>query len=205
MRPNDLLLRHREAWSAATSHPFLAAVRDGTLDADVFATWLVQDYLFVADEFAVQAHLLARAPRNEQKLLLGSLQGLEAELSWFESHARTRNLALHAAHYSTTTAYRDFLNSLEHKPYAVALTVVWAVERAYLESWQSALPGHSRYREYIEHWANAEFERFVRELEDAVADALMTNDVDSEAEAAFLSVAQLEHDFWDMAWKGGKQ
>jgi thiaminase/transcriptional activator TenA len=205
MRPGDLLLRHKEVWDAATRHPFLAAVRDGTLDADVFATWLVQDYLFVADEFAVQARLLARAPRKVQKLLIGSLQGLESELSWFEFHARTRNLALHTEHYPTTAAYRDFLNSLEQKPYAVALTAIWAVERAYLASWQSALSGHGQYREYIEHWANAEFESFVSELEGAVADALEANDVDSEAESAFLNVAQLEHEFWEMAWKGGRQ
>ncbi len=204
MRPDDLLQHHKEVWNAATRHPFLAAVRDGTLDAAVFATWLVQDYLFVANEFAVQARLLARAPRNAQKLLIGSLQGLESELSWFESHARTRNLALHAEHYSTTAAYRDFLNSLDQKPYTVALTAVWAVERAYLESWQSALPSHGQYQEYIEHWANAEFESFVSELEDAAADALQANDVHSEAEAAFLNVAQLEHDFWEMAWKGGR-
>ncbi len=205
MRPDDLLQRHKEVWNAATRHPFLDAVRDGTLDAAIFATWLVQDYLFVADEFAVQARLLARAPRNAQKLLLGSLQGLESELSWFESHARTRNLALQAAPYPATVAYRNFLNSLEQKPYAVALTAVWAVERAYLESWQSALPGHSQYREYIEHWANAEFESFVSELEHAAEDALEANDVvDSEAEAVFLNVAQLEREFWEMAWKGGR-
>ena len=205
MKPGDLLLRHKEIWSAATNHSFLVAVRDGTLDAGIFATWLVQDYLFVADEFASQAHLLARAPRNDQKLLISSLQGLEAELSWFESHARTRNLALHAEHYPTTAAYCDFLNSLEQKPYAVVLTAIWAVERAYLESWQSALPGHSQYREYIEHWANAEFESFVNQLEGAAANALKAADVDSEAEAAFLKVAQLEHDFWEMAWKGERQ
>ncbi len=205
MRPSDLLQRHKEAWRAATHHPFLVAAQNGTLDANVFATWLVQDYLFVADEFAAQARLLARAPRDAQKLLIGSLQGIESELSWFEFHATTRNLALNAEHYPTTAAYRDFLNTLESKPYAVAITAIWAVERAYLESWQSALPGHSQYREYIEHWANAEFESFVNELENAAEDALQASDVDKEVEAVFLKVARLEHDFWEMAWKGGEQ
>ncbi|GAC1693263.1 MAG: hypothetical protein PVS3B1_31910 [Ktedonobacteraceae bacterium] len=205
MKPNDLLLRHREAWHAATRHPLRDAVRDGTIDAPIFATWLVQDYLFVADELTYQARLLARAPRRDQKLLISSLQGIESELNWFESHAQARSLALNAAHYPTTSAYRDFLNSLEQKPYVVALTALWAVERAYLESWQSALPGHAHYREYIEHWANADFEHFVNELEMAAEAAIEASNSADEVETVFLSVARLEQEFWEMAWKGGAQ
>ncbi len=205
MKPSDLLQRHCEIWRAATQHPFLVAIRLGTLDANIFATWLVQDYLFVASEFACQARLLARVPRSTQKLLIGSLQALKAELTWFESHAKMRNLALNVAPYAATAAYCDFLNSLEREPYAVAMTAIWAMERAYLESWQSTLPSHPNYQEYSEHWANSEFESFVTELENVTAEALETSHVDEEAESVFLHVTHLEHDFWEMAWSGGAQ
>ncbi len=203
MKPNDLLVQHAELWRRATRHPFLVAISQGTLDSDIFATWLVQDYLFVASEFACQSRLLACVPRNAQRLLISSLQALEAELSWFELHAKTRNLALNVTPYATTAAYSDFLNGLEHKPHAVAMTAIWAVERAYLESWQSTLPGHPNYREYSEHWTSVEFESFVTELENAAADALEASHVDEEAESVFLQVAHLEHAFWEMAWSGG--
>jgi len=44
-------------------------VRDGTLYWQAFATWLVQDYLFVRDILSSQARLLTRAPRADQAVL----------------------------------------------------------------------------------------------------------------------------------------
>jgi formylaminopyrimidine deformylase / aminopyrimidine aminohydrolase len=35
-------------WSAATRHPFLDAVRDGTITDSAFDRWLVQDALFAS-------------------------------------------------------------------------------------------------------------------------------------------------------------
>jgi formylaminopyrimidine deformylase / aminopyrimidine aminohydrolase len=205
MHPSDLLHLHHDAWNAATRHPFLTAVREGTIDPNLFAIWLVQDYLFVKDELTCQARLLARAPRSAQNLLVESLRTLEAELSWFEAHANQQNFSLDMAHLATTAAYRDFFQELEHTPYALAITAIWAVERAYLESWQFALPGHPTYQAYIEHWANPLFEGFVGKLEHAAATALETSDKEKEVESAFLRVAHLERDFWDMAWYGGAQ
>ena len=49
MPVTDLLSEHAADWARATRHPFLTAVRDGTLPAGAFDTWLVQDALFVAD------------------------------------------------------------------------------------------------------------------------------------------------------------
>jgi thiaminase len=203
MRPSDLLTRHAQAWQAATSHQFLEGTHDGTLSPQVFGTWLVQDFLFVADEIACQAELLTRAPRVAQHLLIGGLTALIAELGWFEVHAQRRNLSLEATRRPACVAYREFLRSLEQQPYPVAITAIWAVERAYLDAWKSAYPCQSQYQEYVEHWVNADFERFVEALEQVAEIALSSGDVDREAEAAFLRVAQLERDFWDMAWSGG--
>jgi len=41
-----LLTRHAAAWQAATVHPFLAGVRDGSVPEDSFDRWLAQDYRF---------------------------------------------------------------------------------------------------------------------------------------------------------------
>ncbi|MBV9228472.1 MAG: TenA family transcriptional regulator [Chloroflexi bacterium] len=202
MKPTHLLERHSASWLAATRHPFLDAAREGTLAPRIFAAWLVQDYLFVTDEFAFQAYLLPRAPRSAQALLAGSLVALEAELSWFEEQAQRQKLSLEAVHHPVTAAYGTFLRKLEREPYPVAMTALWAIERAYLEAWASAAPGHPKYRQFIEHWANPAFAKFVAELERAATTALETERVDKEAEAVFLEVARLELDFWEMAWSG---
>jgi thiaminase/transcriptional activator TenA len=201
MKPADLLERYPAAWQAATHHSFLDAVRDGTLATSSFATWLVQDYSFVTYEFTVQAHLLPSAPRYAQNLLIRNVAALEAELTWFEAHAKELNLSLDTAPHPVTAAYGTFMKTFEQLPFAAAMTATWAIERAYLDAWQSALPPRRPiYQQYIERWANPGFAAFVSELEQATAQVLEPGDADGEAETAFLKVAELERDFWDMAW-----
>jgi TENA/THI-4/PQQC family protein len=47
MTADALVSRHTAAWQAATVHPFLAGVRDGSVPEDSFDRWLAQDYLYV--------------------------------------------------------------------------------------------------------------------------------------------------------------
>src|SRR5215207_2504190 len=72
-------------WDAATRHPFLRAVGEGT--ASTFGVWLAQDALFVADLVVFQARLVARAPRSAQGVLARGVVGLVAELDWFDIQA----------------------------------------------------------------------------------------------------------------------
>lgn len=202
MEALELLERHPQAWREAIQHPFLKAVREGTLPAGAFEAWLTQDYLFVADLLVFQARLLARAPRTAQAVLAGGLVAIEAELSWFEEQAARRGLELEASRHPMTREYRDFLVGHENEPYAAGITALWALERAYLEAWRSAAPGHPDYREFVEHWTSPEFADYVADLE-KVTDYSLRSGSEEElrrAEAAFLAVARLEKDFWHMAW-----
>ena len=79
-----------ELWTSATRHPFLNAVRDGTITDEAFDRWLVQDAIFVADLLKFQARLLARSPRRAQAVLVSGCAALVAELDWFEEQARRR-------------------------------------------------------------------------------------------------------------------
>jgi thiaminase/transcriptional activator TenA len=178
-------------------------VREGTLPAGTFEAWLTQDYLFAADLLIFQSRLLARAPRPAQAVLASGLVALEAELGWFESRAEERGIKLEASRHPTTAAYRDFLlTDLESETYTVGVTVLWTLERAYLEAWRSAASGHPDYREFVEHWTTPEFAEYVAGLEKAAGSALKACDEGERerAEAAFLEVARLEKDFWEMAW-----
>ena len=204
MRAEDLVSRHASAWRGATRHPFLDAVREGTLPQEAFDLWLAQDYLFVSDLLASQARILARAPRRDQAVLAGGLVAAEAELDWFEDKARERGLDLGASRLAATENYRQLMSSMEDAPYPAAVTGLWTIERAYLEAWRSAKPP-AAYAEFVEHWTTPEFAEYVSGLERAADDALSEADT-SEREAAgqtFLSVAHLERDFWEMAFSEG--
>ncbi len=205
MRAVDLLERNPEVWQEATRHPFLEAVREGTFPAGAFEIWLAQDYLFVDDALVFQARLLARAPRPAQAVLAGGLVAIEAELGWFEEQAERLGLVLDAPRHRTTAAYRDFLAGLEREPYPAAITGLWTIERAYLEAWRSAAPGHPEYRQFVEHWTPPEFADYVTGLEKAADDALRNSDEQEQerTETAFLEVARLEKGFWEMAWSEG--
>ncbi len=200
MKPSELLERHREAWTAVTRHPFLDGVRDGPLPRAAFTAWLAQDHRFVADLLVFQARLLARAPRPAQAVLAAGLVGLEAELSWFEEQARSTGLTLDVARHLVAAEYHRFLVTLEEEPYAAAITALWALERAYLDAWRNAAPGAPAYRAWVEHWTTPAFAEYVARLEAAAGAALTSESALAAAEQAFLEVARLERDFWEMAW-----
>jgi thiaminase len=193
-----LVARFPEEWRAATRHAFLDAVRDGRLPDTAFATWIAQDYLFVADLLVFQARLLARAPRSAQAVIASGVAALEAELTWFE-HRRARH---DVERLQATERYRALLEALDAAAYPVASVGLWAIERAYLDAWQSAAPGAKAYSEFVEHWTVPEFATYVDGLAGAANQALSvaTPDEQAEAVATFLAVARLEADFWQMAY-----
>jgi len=191
-----LLHSHAPEWRAATSPAFLDGIRDGRLPAGAFAAWLRPAYPFVGDLLRFQASLLAAAPRPAQGVLAGGLVALEAELSWFEGQAGPRGLVLEVPRHPATEAYREELERLLSEPFEVAMTALWALERAYLEAWRGAAPGAEGYREFVEHWTLPGFATYVSELEVHASDS-------PAAEAAWLRIVRLEHEFWEMAKGAG--
>jgi len=80
MTTHVLIQNAGSLWDEATRTPFLEALAAGTLPAETFRRWLAQDYLFAKDLTAFQAILLAKAPRDCHKALVGGLGALDKEL-----------------------------------------------------------------------------------------------------------------------------
>ncbi|MGY2127763.1 thiaminase II/PqqC family protein [Blastococcus sp. SYSU DS0617] len=194
MPTSDLLRDHPTAWERATRHPFLLGVRDGTLPAGAFDTWLVQDHHYVADLLRFQARLLARAPRPAQAVLAGGAVALVEELAWFEELAGRRGLDLDAPRLPATAAYAALLERLDAAAVPAAVTALWAVERVYLDAWTVAAPGAPEYAAYVAHWTAPGFAGYVDGLA-AAADALGGRHDD-----VVLEVLDAEVAFWDTAW-----
>ncbi|MGY1681327.1 thiaminase II/PqqC family protein [Geodermatophilus sp. SYSU D01176] len=190
----ELLSRHPDAWRAATRHPFLDAVRDGTVPVTAFDTWLVQDARFVADLLRFQARLLARAPRPAQSVLAAGLVALDVELDWFEEQAAVRGLDLAVPALPATAAYAELLERLDAADVGTGLTALWTIERCYLDAWSGARPGAPEYRSFVERWTLPGFGVYVGALGEA-ADGVPAPDAD----AVFTEVVAAETAFWQMA------
>lgn len=178
-------------WTAAIRHPFLDAVRDGTIADAAFDRWLGQDALFVTDLLTFQARLLARAPRPAQGVLAGGCVALVDELDWFEVQAAQRGIRLAQPALPATVAYRELLQRLDNVPADAASTALWVIERVYLDAWTSAVSGTSPFREFVEHWTAPGFAAYVDAL-GALADPEGHREVVTD-------VLTHEVAFWDMA------
>jgi formylaminopyrimidine deformylase / aminopyrimidine aminohydrolase len=179
-------------WTAATRHPFLDAVRDGTITDAAFDRWLGQDALFVGDLLTFQARLLGRAPRSAQAVLAGGCVALVAELDWFALKARHRGIDLAQPPSSATVAYRELLLRLDAMPYDAAITALWALERVYLLAWTSAVSSTSPFGEFIDHWTEPEFATYVEALGELA--------IPAGHKALIDEVLSQEVTFWDMAF-----
>jgi formylaminopyrimidine deformylase / aminopyrimidine aminohydrolase len=204
MTADALLTRHAGAWQAATVHPFLAGVRDGSVPADSFDRWLAQDYLFAQALVRAQSRIAAGAPFANVGLLAGGVVATVGELGWFEEVAARRSLALDAPMHPTTRAYCDFLLALSYAVYPAQITAIWALERTYLEGWEGTRPGAQPYREFVERWTTDGFRSYVSDLQAAVDRQLEASvgEQAREAEDAFVWVTHYERRFWDMAMSG---
>ena len=198
MTAEKLIQSHATLWYDATHHAFLDQVRDGTLAPAAFARWLCQDYHFGVALTRAEARFLAGAPREDLELLASGVQAMVAELDWFERKAAERRIDLDMPLHPTARAYIDYLHTLTEEPYSIQLTALWALERAYLEAWRTALPAAAVFREFVEHWTSDGFAAYVSELE-AATNRVLEPAGDAEHEA-FRRVAQLERAFWQMAY-----
>ncbi|BBY46761.1 hypothetical protein MARA_01910 (plasmid) [Mycolicibacterium arabiense] len=178
-------------WDAATRHPFLTHVREGTIADSDFDRWLAQDALFVADLLAFQARLLARAPRSAQPVLARGCVAVVEELEWFESHAARRRMDPAQPPLDATLAYRALLGRLDAAPYEAAVTALWVLEQVYLLAWQHAAADASPFATFIEHWTAPEFATYVGDLA-GLASPRGHDDLTAE-------VLTHEVAFWDMA------
>ncbi|MEM6427502.1 MAG: TenA family transcriptional regulator [Cyanobacteria bacterium P01_D01_bin.128] len=197
-----LIDRHSQLWHQATHHPFLEQCKTGAIAQSQFNTWLVQDYLFVLEFTRMAARLVTLAPVADMDGLLGGLGALKDELEWFQAKAAQRHLSLAAEPQPTCETYCIVMKQLAGAPYAIQAVAFWAIELAYNQGWQLPGPMVEPYDEFANRWGNPGFTAYVKLLEqqaDAALEALPESDW-AKAEAIFVKVAELENEFWQMAF-----
>jgi thiaminase/transcriptional activator TenA len=197
MTGQDLIYEYAELWKSATHHPFLEAIRSGSMPETIFNSWLTQVYHFVGATTRVQARILAQAPREDLALLASGLKAVLAELTWFENKAHERGICLEIPPGPIVQAQSDFLLSITYEAYPRQITMLWAMERSYLEAWKTALPGTPTYQEFTEHWTS--FDGYVEALEAATNRALARTK-ESVREVFYWAVWHMTK-FWQMGYE----
>jgi thiaminase len=201
--------RVADLWLRMLAHPFLMRTRDGTIADVIFARWMRQDYLFVAQGVHFLAALLARAPARHRDPLAESIDALRNELVLFEEQAARAGVELSAARPTFVThAYIQFLIATSATAsYAEAYTVLYVAERAYHDSWRFVRDGiapDSKWLQFVDNWASDAFAEYVSYLErelDELATAAGRAERERMAEL-FELTTRYEIAFWEMAVAG---
>lgn len=207
------LKKHRLVYTAATRHPFILSIRDGSIDLNSFKRWLGQDYLFVRAFVPFVSSLLLKACRqsdnnSDMEVFLSGLAALNDEIEWFKKEASKWGVVLSSiAPQKVNEDYCRFLESLmgPNVEYTVAITALWAIELVYQQSFAHCLEEGSRtpleLAETCQRWGNEGFGQYCRSLQKIVDRRLLraTSEELKKAEATLLRVLEHEVEFWNMS------
>lgn len=231
-----------EAYTAAIAHPFLTAAAARTLPSEQIEAWLAQDRLHAGVGYLRFAGLmLARLPTladgegsalactygaRIRAVLSGAISNVVREVQFFEDTAAHWGLdlggdstSLMAPYAPVTQAYCLYMLEVgQTGSPEEQMTLLWAMEKLYLEAWttaasgqQAAAVGPPRGGElggaahvldlFVQNWTCGAFRAFVTEL-GSLLDAIVPLDatpthVKARCEAVWRRVLWFERYFWD--------
>lgn len=202
----ELLADANAVWQAILNHRFLKETADGSIAEGTFKTWMQQDYVFVREAIPFIAVLLGRAPLDLRAPLAEVLPALTNELNLFRKNAEAHGVKLDDVQPSPTChAYTQFLMATAHGgSFEEGFTVLYAAEKAYLDSWMQVkknLKGTSPWQEFIDNWTSEAFQRYVEWLGNTL-DELAAGQPPRHLQrmrGLFLTTARYEYLFWEMA------
>ena len=207
----------RPIWDAQLEHPFITALGDGTLPADVFEFYVRQDARYLDDFAKCYAYAIAKTTDHAQvqRFAEGVLRVLEVEQALHQRYAARFGVTVEemkgTSPAPTTYAYT------RHMLYASAtgtlaqlvaaiLPCAWVyaeVGRHLARSLGGAPAAGHPYADWIATYASPEFEEvgaWLRGLLEEQAAGLPESAL-AELEAIFLTSSRYEFMFWDQAQK----
>lgn len=208
---DDLLADGASIWEAQKAHPFVEELAAGTLDEAAFQHWVKQDYRYLLDYarlFAL-AGVKARDEETMTRLLGVAHDVLDHEMDLHREFAADYGISraeLEAVEKAPTcVAYTNFLVRTAYEgSLAEIAAALYPCMQGYLdvgEHMAELADGEHQYTPFIEMYTGEEFRdatAWCREFVDRCGERYP-----GEHEAmreAFLTSANLEHRFWEMAY-----
>ena len=200
-------------WEADLKHPFVRGIADGTLPAEKFKFYLIQDYLFLLDYSRVFAYGAIKAHDEATMALFAQLlnETLNTEMELHRGYCEKFGISsaeMEAAMMAPTThAYtRHLLHVAQIGTLADVIAGVLPCQWGYAEigttlAEQGGSP-EPLYQEWIDMYASSEFLALGEWLRN------LLNDITTDSSPAekkrlqknFLLSSRYEYLFWQMAW-----
>ena len=208
-----LAARAEPMWSQACSHPFTAAIGDGTMPKGAYARYLIEDYTFIADLASTLGYLVAKAPSMRAKSrLAGFLALLTSEendyfLRSFEALGVAPEIYERAEQGPIIARFAELLTSASRdgsygEGLACLLCAEWCYLRWGLREAEKPRPDAFYLAEWIDLHAVDGFQDFVGWLRaemDALGPTLPLDQQETLA-ARFAKMSALEALFFETAW-----
>ena len=199
---------NRALWVAMAGHPFGLGLADGTLPDGALQAWVQQDRIFVVQERRVVAALWAHGLPSRLDALLADLDHspvLAAEA--FTGTAAEHGVALEVEPWPVWLGYSSCLGCAAYDGVLEGLTVLYAAERACLDTWTAVAepsPADSAYHPWIQNWSGEAFRAFVGDFGRGL-DELAGGSSPALTErlgGRFARAARFELAFWERCWSG---
>ena len=202
-----------DIYSAILAHPFITGLTDGTLPADAFAFFVVQDSLYLKRYASALAAVASRAPEPDAMRMFAR-HAADAVTVEQELHSVllpelgiSATQAAAAEPAPTNLAYTSYLlATIRGGTYAEGIGAVLPCYWIYREVGKELVRHGSpdpRYQRWIDTYGGEEFGAVVR---DVIAEADRVGASLSEAERAlvgrhFRTTSRYEWMFWDMGYR----
>ncbi|HJU04276.1 MAG TPA: thiaminase II [Nitrospiraceae bacterium] len=212
---DDLRKKARSIWDAQLTHPFVAALGNGTLPERKFRYYILQDARFLGDLAKVFAAGAQKAPDAESALRFAKLveETIITERGLHESYGQrwkmTPKQMATTPMAPTNFAYTRHMLAVAQSGSAAEITVValpcawiYCVVGQHLLKGGPPKSSHP-YRDWLMLYASPEFaevQKWMRAKVDLWAKNAGTAEK-KRMEEAFLISSRYEWMFWEMAWK----
>lgn len=207
----------RPIWEAQLRHPFVLALGDGTLPAELFEFYVRQDARYLDDFAKCYAFAITKTAEHETVARFGDgiLRVLEVERGIHELYAARFGVSADQMKATpmapTNYAYtRHMLSTAATGSMAALLAAILPCAWVYAEVGRHFTgllggepPAGHPYAEWLRTYASPEFEEvgvWLRGLLDEQAAGLPEREL-AALEEIFLTSSRYEFMFWDMAWK----
>ena len=212
MTPTQTLQsRCADDWHAATHHAFTDALANGTIERDIMAGYLQQDYLFVEEFVRLLASAVAHAPTLADGVPGAQFLGLICgpENTYFLRSLEALGVPEAETAAPETAAFQALMAEARTSgSYAQMLAVLSVAEGVYLD-WATPFADRAEalpfwLGEWITLHCGAGFEGVVAYLRGQLDKAWPTLDAAEQAkvESLFTRAVALERAFFDAAWAG---
>ncbi|MCD7457127.1 hypothetical protein HAX54_034260 [Datura stramonium] len=206
------LKKHKLQYTAATRHPFIYSIYDGSIHFSGFKKWLEREYVFVKTALApFAASVLVKAWKesvdsSDVEVMLAGLGYLNYEISWLKQEAPKWHISLAnvVVDHKPLLDYFRFFERLtsQEMNYTEAVTILWAVESVWHNGFGHCLEEGCNTPEEIKEccqiWGNENFKQYCQSLEN-IANSRLKNASDeqvSKTEVLILEFLQNVVHFW---------